>query len=75
MPAERPMDTSEEAWAAMRERIGTLQPGQKVQLANAMSIDCERLARAGIALSEPSVSEVRARYLLARRRYGPQSRT
>jgi hypothetical protein len=37
-----------------------------------MSIDCERLARAGIAMTEPSASEERVRYLLAVRRYGSE---
>ncbi|MDH3731221.1 MAG: hypothetical protein OES13_08885 [Acidimicrobiia bacterium] len=69
-PAVRPMDTSEEAWAVAQERIDALRPDQKAQLANLMSIDCERLARAGIALSEPSASDARVRYLLALRRYG-----
>ena len=66
----RPHDTSPEAWAALQARLDALQPGEKAQLANAMSIDCERLARAGIAVNEPDASDARIRYLLAVRRYG-----
>ena len=69
-PADRPMDTSAEAWAVTQQRLGALRPDEKARLANAMSIDCERLARAGIAVSEPSASDARIRYLLAVRRYG-----
>jgi len=65
-----PVDTSAEAWAVVQERLCALPPDEKAQLANAMSIDCERLARAGIAVSEPSASDSRIRYLLAVRRYG-----
>ena len=69
-PAGRPTDTSAEAWAVMQERLGALRPDEKARLANAMSIDCERLARAGIAVNEPSATDARIRYLLAVRRYG-----
>ncbi len=65
-----PMDTSAEVWAVAHERLGVLGPAERVHLANTMSIDCERLARAGIAVSEPSASPSRVRYLLAARRYG-----
>ena len=66
------MDTSAEVWAVVQERLCALRPAEKVQLANVMSIDCERLARAGIAASEPSASDSRVRYLLAVRRYGSE---
>lgn len=65
-----PLDTSEQAWAALWDHLGSLRPDEKAQLANMMSIDCERLARAGIAVTEPTASEERIRYLLAVRRYG-----
>lgn len=39
-------------------------------MANALSIDCERLARAGIAITAPEASEMRVRYLVMARRYG-----
>lgn len=67
-----PLDTSEPAWAAVWNRLASLGPGEKAQLANVMSIDCERLARAGIALTEPTASEERVKYLLAVRRYGSE---
>ena len=67
-----PQDTSPSAWTAMWNRLASLRPGEKAQLANEMSIDCERLARAGIAMTEPSASEERIRYLLAARRYGSE---
>ncbi len=66
-----PMDTSAKAWVVAHERINSLRPDQKAQLANTMSIDCERLARAGIAVVEPTASEDRVRHLLAVRRYRP----
>ena len=56
----------------MWDRLDSLQPGEKALLANSMSIDCERLARAGIAVTEPSASNERVRYLLAVRRYGSE---
>jgi hypothetical protein len=65
------MDTSAEVWAVVQERLHALRPAEKAQLANALSIDCERLARAGIAVSEPSATDSRVSYLLAIRRYGP----
>lgn len=67
---ERPRDTSSEAWAVTQARLATLRPGEKAQLANTLSIDCERLARAGIAVNEPEASDARICYLLAVRRYG-----
>jgi hypothetical protein len=67
-----PLDTSLSAWNAMRNRLAALQPGEEAQLANEMSIDCERLARAGIAMAEPSASQERIRYLLTARRYGTE---
>lgn len=66
----RPADTSEEVWQVMTERLVALSPTEKAALANRLSIDVERLARAGIALVEPDASEARIRYLLAERRYG-----
>ncbi len=56
----------------MWDHLATLRPGEKAQIANKMSIDCERLARAGIAMTEPSASEERVRYLLLARRYGSE---
>lgn len=71
-PQPLPLDTSEHAWTAMWDRLASLRPDEKAQLANSMSIDCERLARAGIAMTEPSASDERVRYLLAVRRYGTE---
>ena len=47
-----------------------MSPIERAQLANAASIDCERLARAGIAAMGPDADEARIRYLLVQRRYG-----
>ena len=47
-----------------------LTPGEKLLLADQLSIDVEMLARAGIAATEPDASPERVRYLLALRRYG-----
>lgn len=66
----RPVDTSEEAWMIVQDRLRTLSVADKAHLANALSIDCERLARAGIVAMEPAASEARIRYILAERRYG-----
>jgi len=71
-PQPLPLDTSEEVWTVMWDRLASLRPDEKAQLANSMSIDCERLARAGIAMTEPSASDERVRYLLAVRRYGSE---
>jgi len=56
----------------MRDRLASHRPDERAQLANSMSIDCERLARGGIAMTEPSASDERIRYLLAVRRYGSE---
>ncbi len=66
----RPADTSEEAWRVATERLSSLSPVERAALANRLSIDVERLARAGILALEPEASEARIRYLLAERRYG-----
>ena len=66
-PPSRPIDTSAEAWHIVQERLKALSVARKVELANALSIDSERLARAGIAAMEPEASEDRIRYILAKR--------
>lgn len=72
MGTSRPADTSDEAWRVVNDRLSALTPAEKAALANQLSIDVERLARAGILLDEPGASEARIRYLLAERRYGPK---
>ncbi len=47
-----------------------MSPAEKAEIANSLSIDCERLARAGILSIEPEADESRICALLAKRRYG-----
>lgn len=54
----------------VRDRLGTLSATERAGLADEMSIDCERLARAGILAIEPSATEASVRYIVAERRYG-----
>jgi hypothetical protein len=68
----RPSDTSPEAWRVTVEQWRTIGPGAKAERANQLSIDVDRLARAGILAVEPDADEARVRYLLLRRRYGRQ---
>lgn len=68
---ERPLDTSAEVWDELNARYADLTPGEKLVLADQLSVDCELLARAGIVAMEPDATPARVRYLLAVRRYGP----
>lgn len=70
IPVWRPEDTSSEAWTIMVQRWREMDPGAKALLANQLSIDVDRLARAGILATEPDADEARVRYLLMCRRYG-----
>ena len=47
-------------------------PWQKAELVTALSLDCRRLALAGIRSQEPGASHARERFLLAQRLFGSE---
>jgi hypothetical protein len=46
----RPVDTSAEIWALQMRRFASMTPGERLEIANLLSIECRELAtgRAGI---------------------------
>lgn len=74
MASVRPFspDTSAEVQQLLVERWRAMEPWQKAELVTALSLDCRRLALAGIRSQEPGASPARERFLLAERQFGSE---
>ena len=70
MPAVVPTDTSAEVFAVLVGKWRAMSAAEKAVLVDALSIDTERLALAGIRSIWENPSVERERYELAVRRYG-----
>ncbi len=71
-PFTTPLDTSPEAQAWQENKWRSMEPWQKAELANQLTLDCTALALAGTHARSDGLSQNEIRYQLALRRYGQE---
>jgi hypothetical protein len=71
-PPSIPADTEPEAYAVLVDRWRSMSITERADLVDQINADVEAIARAGIRILHPHLSEVEILHELARRRFGAE---